>query len=187
MKVLAAPWLITGDADRAPIRDGAVVVGAGDSIEIVGTQREVAHLRAEGVAWEEHGAVLLPGLVNAHTHLELSALRGKVPRGGGFAAWAGEMIARRTELSPERDAGALTESVASLERAGTAAIGEVTNTLASHRALLPSRLLVRFFVEVFGLRRDAAAVMVEMAREAIGEAQPRSPAHSFALAPNTLF
>ena len=54
------------------IRDGAIVCDDGGMIVDVGAERTMrgAHADAQRV---EHGhAIILPGLVNAHTHLELS-------------------------------------------------------------------------------------------------------------------
>ena len=38
---------------------------------------------------------LLPGLVNAHTHLELSSLHGKIAGGRGFVAWVDALVGTR--------------------------------------------------------------------------------------------
>ncbi len=58
-----------------------------------------------GVAVERVRGVVLPGLVNAHTHLELSALRGQRPGGAGFVPWVEQLIGVRNELQPEERRG----------------------------------------------------------------------------------
>src|SRR6516225_5258591 len=45
-------------------------------------------------------AALLPGLVNAHTHLDLTGLRGRVPYPGDFTDWLRAVIRHRRGLSP---------------------------------------------------------------------------------------
>lgn len=62
-----------------------VAIGVGDHGRIV----EVRPARAGEVV--EPG-ILLPGLVNAHSHLELSQLRGQVPGGQGSVAWVEALI-----------------------------------------------------------------------------------------------
>src|SRR5438874_1207738 len=45
-------------------------------------------------------AALLPGFVNAHTHLDLSDLRGQIPRGGEFTDWLRAVIQHRLKVTP---------------------------------------------------------------------------------------
>jgi cytosine/adenosine deaminase-related metal-dependent hydrolase len=55
---------------------------------------------------EERATVLTPGLINAHAHLDLGALRGAVSGSGGFLAWVAALVAAREELGenpPGRD------------------------------------------------------------------------------------
>ena len=101
-------------------------------------------------------AVLLPGLVNAHTHLELCALRGQVAGGRGFVPWVETMLAARARLHPEQDDARRSRlGVSELLAAGTAAVGEVSNSLAALPALASAPLLACVFHEVFGMRKDS--------------------------------
>lgn len=184
MRALSASWVITGDPARAPIARGAVVLGERERVVAVGASER---LRAEypGASWEEHAAVLLPGLVNAHTHLELSALRGRVPGGKGFGPWVTAMQAAREGAVPEHDADAIESAVSELLAAGTAAVGEVSNTLAAVEPLSSAPLLGCVFHEVFGMRRDTGEVMLGMAAQRRAEfaAWPRNL--RYAPAPHT--
>ena len=80
---LAAGWVVPVSAP--PIERGAVLVGADGRIEAVGPDHLVP--RPTGVPEEryEHG-LLLPGLINTHTHLELTGLSGGPP-GPDFTGW----------------------------------------------------------------------------------------------------
>ena len=146
-------------------------------------------LRSEypSAAFERVEGILLPGLVNAHVHLELSALRGHTRSGGGFGPWVESMMAKRAQLMPEQDLEAIDAAVSELLAAGTVAIGEVTNTLASVDALRSAPLLGRVFHEVFGMRRETADVMRGMAEQAYAELPALPPHLSYALAPHTLY
>src|SRR5262245_10598723 len=68
-------WLLTGDADDAPIPGGGVVLDEQGCVLDVGPEAALRDRHAS-VKFDKQAAVLTPGLINAHTHLELSALRG---------------------------------------------------------------------------------------------------------------
>src|SRR5215472_8639559 len=132
MRAVHADAIVTGD--DAVVRDGAVVVGARGEVVDCGPAGEVLPRHAGAVVERVRG-VVFPGLVNAHTHLELSALRGQVPGGAGFVAWVEHMLAQRAEGDPEQDSDAIERALDDLVRFGTVAVGEVTNTLAAVKAL----------------------------------------------------
>jgi cytosine/adenosine deaminase-related metal-dependent hydrolase len=98
--------------------------------------------------------VVLPGLVNAHTHLELSAMRGHVPGGAGFVPWVEHLIGARVSVRPELDAEGIDAAVGELVSCGTVAVGEVTNSLAAVRPLARHGLVGCVFHEVFGVERE---------------------------------
>ena len=186
MRAYAAPWVITGTPGEAPLADGAVVLDEAARVVAVGSS---APLRKTypAASWSDENAILLPGLVNAHVHLELSKLRGETRSGGGFGPWVSSMMARRDVLMPERDAEAIDAGISELLRAGTVAIGEISNTLASVELLATAPLLGRVFHEVFGLRPEADSGMIasaRRARQAIGD-WPKNL--SYALAPHTVY
>ena len=184
MRAIAGSWLITGDAGDAPIARGAVVLDADARVVAVGAAAEL-HGRYPDARWEEHAAVLLPGLVNAHTHLELSALRGRAPGGRGFAAWVAGMLAAREQAAPEQAVEAIDAAISELLAAGTAAIGEVSNTLAAVAPLASAPLLGCVFHEVFGLRRDTAEAMLVLADQRKAELADWPGNLSYAPAPHT--
>ncbi len=129
--------------DGTTVRDGAVVVEDGVIREIT-----------RGVG-ERISGVLMPGLINAHTHLELSGMRGRAPPGSGFVPWLEALQrARAEELEEERDA-AVDVALDAMAAAGVVAVGEVTNTLAAV-ARLSRRFLGTIWHEVFGLSPTTA-------------------------------
>src|SRR5205809_4038356 len=58
--------------DRPIIRDGAVVI-SGEQITDLGDAREMRAKHPDAALMDLTRSILLPGLVNAHTHLELTA------------------------------------------------------------------------------------------------------------------
>jgi cytosine/adenosine deaminase-related metal-dependent hydrolase len=180
MQGYAGAWLITGLPGEAPIRDGAVVF---DGAKVVGVGPRAA-LKAD--SWTDTRSILMPGLVNAHVHLELSKLRGETRSGGGFGPWVSSMMARREVLQPELDEESIDAGIAELLRTGTVAIGEVSNTLASVPLLATAPLLGRVFHEVFGISREAAERM-RAAAQAKRAATTWPKNLSYTLAPHTVY
>jgi len=146
IRVLHADAVLVGDGTT--IRDGAIVV-EGTVVREVGPASEIV----PGARAERISGVLMPGLVNAHTHLELSGMRGKTPPGGGFVPWLTALqTARAEELEEERDT-AIDAAIAAMYEAGVVGVGEVTNTLAAS-ARLSRRFVGTIWHEVFGLDRE---------------------------------
>lgn len=159
MEILQAGWVLP--VSRAPIRDGRVAVEGGRVAWVGG--HEDPGLPA-GAVRDLGPGVLLPGLVNAHCHLELSHLAGRVPFGGGFVAWIEALVAARGGASAtaprseaadpaadeaERVARAATSSaIRFLEERGTVAVGDVSNALAHVDALAASSLSAVVFAEL---------------------------------------
>ncbi len=121
--------------------DGARVVWAGP---LDASDRPVGPVEELGEG------VLLPGLVNAHCHLELSALAGRIAAGRGFTAWVADLVEARASLPPDLVDGAAVQAIATLERTGTVAVGDVSNGLAHLGRLGASRLDAVVFFEQLG-------------------------------------
>lgn len=124
------------DVDRGVIQAvGAVADGCGAT-----TGREV----------DLGNVCLLPGLVNAHTHLELSAQRGAVPPARSMPVWAAALMRRLGTEPPGAAPEAIAAAVAELHRAGTALVADTANTLASVDALEAGPLEAVVFHEQLG-------------------------------------
>lgn len=147
--LLSAPWLLA--PDLSPLREGAVVVDDADRIVAIDAR---ASLRATHPSLpERRGAgILMPGLVNAHTHLDLSALAGAVPGGAGLVAWADEVARRLPGIAPGARRVAAVETAHAAVAAGTAAVGDVSNDLACVPALAAAGLRGIVFHELLGSR-----------------------------------
>jgi cytosine/adenosine deaminase-related metal-dependent hydrolase len=162
-----ASWLLP-IAER-PIRDGWVAIDAGRVVSYGGADRPGADV--EGGRDVDLGSVaILPGLVNAHTHLELSYLRGRVPRDASFVSWIRAVMAARRAYPDPTVAEILdgvVEGIAEAIRCGTAAVGDISNTLATSSALAESALAGVVFYELIGFNTADPTGMVDRACDAI--------------------
>ena len=109
---------------------------------------------------------MLPGLVNAHCHLELSGLGDVIPGGGGFIAWAQRFLKKVGETPRELRRAAAGEAAAAAARFGTAAIGDVGNTLDAAPAIGAAGMGGVLFHELLGSREAKTGdALADAARE----------------------
>ena len=153
-----AAWIVPVSAP--PIAGGVVRIDRG-VITFVGED--------DGGGAENLGDVaILPGLVNAHTHLELSWMRGRVPPSASMPQWAASLIA----LRQSEPAGPIVEAIGEARRAGTCLIGDVTNTFAPFDPLLDSELSAVLFRELLGFSVTGPDAVVAQAAAQIADLTP---------------
>jgi cytosine/adenosine deaminase-related metal-dependent hydrolase len=142
-----ARWVVP--VATPPIMDGTVVT-EGDRITWVGPR---AHANAQALAGrdEELGdSILTPGLVNAHTHLDLTMMRGAL-EDLGFYEWVRTLTAAKRELlaaADFRDAALL--GVAEGLARGITTFGDTADNTAPFDALRALGARGIAFREVFG-------------------------------------
>jgi cytosine/adenosine deaminase-related metal-dependent hydrolase len=119
---------------------------------------------------EFHSGMLIPGMVNAHTHLELSYLRGSIPERCGFAGFAAALREQRERFSQREIAEAIDFHDARMWAEGVQAAGDICNGNATFAAKSRSRIAYHSFVELFGLGAGAAQARraQQLRDEAIG-------------------
>ncbi len=125
-RLVSARWVLPIIAP--PIHEGAVVLDDQGTILAVGPRSDV-RAGYPALAEQRSDGALLPGLVNAHTHLELSALAGRVPGGAGFVPWASALMAVAHDLQFEAKRDAARAAASAMVAAGTSAVGDVANAL----------------------------------------------------------
>jgi cytosine/adenosine deaminase-related metal-dependent hydrolase len=106
--------------DGPPIENGAVAID-GPTITSVGTFREIA-AQNTGEILDLGEQALLPGLINAHCHLDYTILRGKIPPQSPFVDWIGRINACKAALSEENYLVSIAEGFAEAKRFGTTSI-----------------------------------------------------------------
>jgi cytosine/adenosine deaminase-related metal-dependent hydrolase len=107
---------------------------------------------------------VLPGLVNAHTHLELSWLRGRIAETDDFPGWIRSVLALTRDGRPDHEERmrAIGEAVAESQMFGTAVVGDISNTLTSTAALAERDVAAVVFHELIGFQSaDAQRILSE--------------------------
>ncbi len=108
--------------------------------------------RIDSVAGVEfYAGVVVPAFVNAHCHLELSHMRGVIPRRCGFAGFARAMGSSRGRFSDEERRDAMEAAAAKMWADGIAAVGDISNGEKSFEVKSRSKILFRNWIEFFGL------------------------------------
>ena len=108
----------------APIENGAVSV-ADNRIADVGSFAEV-RTRNSGEVVDLGEQVLLPGLINAHCHLDYTCLRGKIAPQKSFTDWIQAINAEKAGLSNDDYLASINAGFAEAKRFGTTTIANLT-------------------------------------------------------------
>lgn len=176
-----AAWILP--ISQPPIRDGWVRVERGRVVALG------PHRRGERTVPDEIdlGAVaMMPGLVNGHTHLELSWMRGRIAGTDRFPDWVRSLIAirrGRNEATDPEAQSAIRESIGEARRCGTALVGDISNSLASAIPLAKSDLAAVVFRELIGFKSENVTALAEAASRELG-ALPKTGMIRYALAPH---
>lgn len=186
VRVLHADHVLPGDVP--PIADGAVVVDGSGVVVEIGPATSVLPQYA-GLPVERVRGVVFPGLVNAHTHLELSSMRGKVPGGHGFVQWVDRLITTRSETLADEDSEAIERGIDEIARSATVAVGDITNSLGAVMPLARRGIGGCVFHEVLGLDRAVVLRRIDGLRAELEERVPKWPGAdlTYTPAPHTLY
>ncbi|HZG51758.1 MAG TPA: amidohydrolase family protein, partial [Pyrinomonadaceae bacterium] len=135
VKLYCARWVVPVAAPF--IEDGAVAV-EGARIVGVGTRAEVAARYPEAACEDFGAAAIIPGLVNCHTHLELTAMRGYLEDvEGDFFAWLRKLtVARTTRMTADDLRVSATWGAVEAARAGVTCVGDASSYADASMAAL---------------------------------------------------
>ena len=149
-KIYSARWVVP--VSVAPIENGAVAV-AGDLIVGLGSQSEIVKRFPDFDSESLGEAIILPGLVNSHTHLELTAMRGYLENEErDFVVWLRKLtIARVERMTPDDILVSATWGACEAARAGITRVDDASDSaIVSMRALQDVGLRGVVYQESFG-------------------------------------
>ena len=136
--------------DGAPIEDGAVAVEGG-RVADAGRYTELRP-RPGGEVIDLGEVVLLPGLINAHCHLDFTALRGAIAPQRSFADWIVQINALRHEFSDDEFLESIARGFEEARRWGTTTIANIESMPGLLTRLPTPPLRTWWFAELIDVR-----------------------------------
>jgi len=164
-RVHRARWVLP--IAQPPIRDGWV---ATEDQAIVGLGGPHT-CPADGAGEQILDAAILPGLVNAHTHLELSWMRGQVAPAPNMPGWVERLMALRRTVGHEPPLP-IVDAIAEARASGTTLLGDITNTLAAYAPLADSQMSAAVFRELLGFNVSDSGGVVATVRAQVEKRPP---------------
>jgi 5-methylthioadenosine/S-adenosylhomocysteine deaminase len=139
-QILSADWVLPVEGE--PIEDGAIAISDG-RIAAVGPAAEL------GRGQHHAGAAIVPGFVNAHTHLEY-AVYGAFGDGLSFAPWLATHIERKARIDRDDMEAIARLGAAECLASGVTTVGDASFAGASAHACADLGLRAIVYLEVFG-------------------------------------
>ena len=160
-RVLSADWVLP--IEGPPIEDGAIVVEDG-LIAAVGA----AHDLGEGTRYDD--AVIVPGFVNAHSHLEYAVYGGFGDGLGDFAEWITLHIQRKARIGWDEYVDVAKYGAAHCLASGVTTVGDCSYSGATAVACAELGLRATVYLEVFGADPARALEHFAAIRDRVGAA-----------------
>lgn len=159
-----------------PIENGELVIDDGEIVEI-------SPQTSRGYVLDLSDCLLMPGFVNAHSHIDLTALENKLTPSASFVDWIRALIPLNSGLDDESRVHGIRLGAETLKRSGVTALGDYV----ADPELLPviSGLGFRaiLFLETIGFHPDHAHALCASVEEVLKQ-EPLSPLYRLGLAPH---
>ena len=168
--IYSARWLLP--IVSPTLEDSALAID-GSTIVAVGPRGEIVSAFPNSPIEDFGQAAILPGLINAHSHLELTVMRGFLEREeSDFFAWLRKLTSARLAMTPEDLIVSATCGAIEAARAGVTSVGDSSSS-GAHTMQALRRVGLRGIVyqESFGPAPERAAENVAQLCDQIGGMQ----------------
>ncbi len=165
VKTFTARWIFPGNGP--PVNCGGLIVQKGQIVDVSPLPRGKPDL-------DFGNAVILPGFVNAHTHLDLTGMRDLAPPNPDFTAWLRQVVAYRREQLGSGSVVDIRSGVAESLTAGTTLLGDISGDGASWAELAEAPMRAVVFRELIGLTKERAEQAWQSAQHWLGACPPTS-------------
>jgi len=166
--IYSARWLLP--ITSPPIRDAAIAIQS-DTILAIGPRAEIADRFPDAPVSHFEDAVIMPGLVNAHSHLELTVMRGFLENEeGDFFAWLRKLTVARMAMTADDLLVSSICGAIEAARAGITCVADSSSSATqSMRALKEVGLRGIVYQESFGPDANLAEENVAKLRDQVRE------------------
>ncbi|CUS77964.1 Cytosine/adenosine deaminase [Candidatus Kryptonium thompsonii] len=180
MKIFYAKYILPIASEI--IEDGAIVVD-GNKIVDFGNREEInSKFKDVERKFDLKNALIMPGFVNAHTHLELSGI--KIKEVKDFKDWLYQVVEKRRKLFnvegvfgkiklvktllEKRWKGEVEKRIGEMVNSGTVAVGDVSNTGRLITMLLRVPMKVQIFIELISFVEERGIEFFNTIKELVG-------------------
>ena len=118
---------------------------------------------------EHFDGIITPGFINTHCHLELSHLKGVIPKHTGIVDFGLHVIKHRNDASIEFQLEMMREADKEMKSQGIVAVGDISNNTNSIIIKQQSSLHYHTFIELIGLNPDKADVIFNVGKQLLTE------------------
>jgi cytosine/adenosine deaminase-related metal-dependent hydrolase len=133
---------------------------------------EAASSETDVIDWG--AAMIMPGLVNAHAHLELTSLGNQLTQFSSFTDWIFQLVSRRRAWTDEDFLKSIREGVKRSITAGTTLVADISSSATNWGAIEEHKLRRVVFKEVMGLSSSQAGEIISRFQNLWNHADSRS-------------
>lgn len=144
---VTARWIFPGFCQ--PRENGVLMISDGRVMGVAKQSRVKPDLDFGNVA-------IVPGFVNAHTHLDLTGARGSTPPTADFTVWLRSVIAFRKTRTPDQVQADIREGILESLRFGTTNVFDISVDGSSFDPLVDSPICGTAFHEIIGMTSSRA-------------------------------
>ncbi len=185
--VLFAKYIVTMDRPQ-PIEDGFVLI-QGSRILQVGKRKDLYFLPSVGML-DLGDTLLLPGLINAHCHLDFTLFKGRVRYQGGFREWLRQMAVKSRATTTAEFRKSIQKGIKESLSYGTTTLCDVATSWESYSLLRESALRSFVFLEMIDMAQPSTAHYWKQFQEKLRHLvahSPATPTFRWGLSPHTPF
>lgn len=143
--------------------DGKNFMLEGSSIQVDNSGRIISFNQPENCQSIHCEGLLMPGMINAHCHLELSHLKNKFAQHTGLISFLKSVMSTRHEVEESHRILAIVDAEQRMLERGIVAVGDICNGLSTAETKAKARMHYHSFVECVGLNEDRVPEIMQHA------------------------